>query len=465
MKLTNAKNNPYAVQATRVVLAGALAITSVAGFMALGGSAGAQQARTPVAFSAEASSSVGYFNLLDMENVVGSGNPLLGGQTRLASVELGSTTASTNSEVENASHATAEIGKGNIGPFSFADIAPTSVSSPVAGPSAEESLLDIDLSPFLSLGLMQTSANTAWEADQCAPADNGLLPLATASSDAGHFTAGDFELPGLLGSTFNIGALLDINDNFKTTSTTQLVELEGSDDRAIQSIATANGTTINVTDYLGISIGNDWSLSATADGKPGGASVQYDAPTVAVTFAGAEIEVPRDGTPIVLNTDGFVNTGAGLINQIINTLPGSELLPDFDPGLIGVIDPSQGLVQFEIALENIQEDVAADGTHASAAGSLLSFKMSTGSSSALLPEVNVVDTALFPLSVEASMAEGGLNCGPLQSEMEQTEGETLPETGENMALYALLAGVMVAAGATLVGGYALSNRRGFFGRK
>lgn len=460
MKQTITKNNPYAVKATRAIIAGALVASTLAGVLAVGGTSRANAAPAPVAFKANATADAGSFKFLELKNLNGGSGigALTGGQTSLVDMKLGVTAASVDSTAATAANASAKTVEGGMGGFDFGKMTPSSTSS--AAPNSApvvNSLASLNVPVVGGFGAMETSAESTWNGD-CSAVDQ---PISKARSNGGHIELGNLELP-IVGDVLGIGSLLKVDDVLMTQSETRLVSAQGgADDRAVQAIATGNGMTVNLTNFLGFSIGNNWELKATASGQPGGASVEYKAPTVAVKFAGAELALPNDGTPIVLSSEGLQGLGGGIFGQALQTVSSAIPIPGFDASQLGGLTSAMGLVQFEFSLDNLKQNVAEDGTHADGNVSMIRLKVGIGSdANPLVPNVTIIDTALFPLTASADMAAGGLQCATAQSATDK-----LPDTGENIAFYGLIASLMVAGGAAVIGGATLRSRRSFFGRK
>lgn len=291
-----------------------------------------------------------------------------------------------------------------------------------AEPTVTE-LIDLSTADPLLNGAI--SRSTAWARDPAlvpCPVD-GREPIAMGTSsttDAGLLNMGEANLISLSSTG---------GDTVATVSGIYL----GADGSIISE---ANGQTVgvNIAGELDIDVINP-ILTATATGQPGGASVDY---TGEVRVNGDKVagfqenQISLDALADLLGPlDEGLDQLFGPIDESVLTPVQEEALrpileaigadnPDADPLLLSDLlqDESLDLGQLEILsgvvrvtagqLENVVE--AADGTHASGEVKTVRVEL-TLVSSLLDTEVPIFTLHLLPLSANAEVPEGGVDCG------------------------------------------------------
>lgn len=230
--------------------------------------------------------------------------------------------------------------------------------------------------------------------------------------------------------------LISVEDPGDGTLTSSSGTFVGSQGEVIAD-ATAQTAAVNVADELVVEAVNP-TLTATASGEPGGASVEY---TGEVRVNGEKIAGVQENQ---LSLDALRDVLVPLDEQALNTLLGpldenvvnplleplSEALPLLDgeqltgEQLVGLVD--DGAIDLDQLafleptvrvtagqLENVTE--SADGTRA--AGEVKTVRVELTLVSTLTEtEVPILTVHLMPLSVSATAPEGGLDCGDVSDD-------------------------------------------------
>lgn len=249
--------------------------------------------------------------------------------------------------------------------------APPDHASPATARSIEG-----EIPGLLSLGVSTTTAQARWLGNAQCPAPGTPLTSSTVSTA----DAATDETPGL-------GSLLTLPG---TASTSQRTTLAGGDVRRV--VSTAQGSAADLSLFGGavqLDVADEPTLTATATGRDGGASVEWNAPLVRLTVNGDEREIPVDGSPV------------------------------------DIVSPDNPLLHLELSLGQL-EDVreSADGTRASGEASVLHLEVSLGTGAL---GVTVLDTDLFPLTASATAPRGGVDCG---SGSRDSDGDGLTDDEE-----------------------------------
>jgi hypothetical protein len=204
--------------------------------------------------------------------------------------------------------------------------------------------------------------------DRCVAADE---PVAEASQAVADLAV----LPGLPAPAS--GAALDTGDGISATTAT--IDLPasagpaGTDTRAVRATTSTVLVPATILGVIGLEVVGTAELTATATGIAGTADVSYTAPLVRVTL-------PGGGDPIVLDA---ASSPLGI------SLP-NELAP---------------LVTVDLAIGTSTENIAADGTTASATAAILDVEITL-----LAGTVTLADLAIGPMTASATAPAGGLQC-------------------------------------------------------
>ncbi len=435
-------DSAFAVKATRVAIAGALAVTTIAGALAID-SQKAHAALPPVDFKAEAKGSIGDFAALRLQgssalsqlNFLEIPGLSQSTQSALVDVEFGGAQSTVDSTANPAATAQASSLRGNVlGIVDLEDfsISAASDSNTNNGQTVEDSLFGVDVSPLVAFEGPNVSALSNWNGtDVCSAVDT---PLSKATSSLGEITIGDTTAIGAsLPFNFDLGRIFHLSA-LNVDTETRLVAAEGENDsRAIQAEAGVRPIEIELTKWLKLNILGTPTVTATASGQPGGASVEFVRNSLMTLTVTNPVDSTEQTYP-VLETPTGINLG----------------------GL-----PSNGFLDVEFSIGDTQEEVAEDGTSASGSMSLLHLKISLGGNSSPIA-LDLIDTNILPVSASAEMAEGGLQCAE-DTASDTPAGDTLAETGDNVALYQTLAIAMLGAGAALTIGTVV--RKKLAGRK
>ncbi len=257
---------------------------------------------------------------------------------------------------------------------------------PTAPGPVTESLLPLPVNPLLDLSVSNVSDRAIWGVGdaECASLSE---PLSSAHVDTAGLELLDLDGLGLGGVVSLLETLLNVDvpgasvlslGDGLTASDGDVSLVPGSGGRyGVQSGASSSLADVSLLGGLiRLGVVSAPSLTATATGVAGGASVDYQAPVVTVQIAGFD--------PIVLDPQG----------QTVLETP----------------DELSGLLDLRIALGDLDQDVAPDGTSASATASLVSVDLSLLGPLADLLDLSVhLDVA--PLSASATVPAGGVDCG------------------------------------------------------
>ncbi|MFC7494317.1 MULTISPECIES: binary toxin-like calcium binding domain-containing protein [unclassified Nocardioides] len=213
--------------------------------------------------------------------------------------------------------------------------------------------------PLLDLGVSTSTAQAGTKANgSCLPQGEPSAASVADTADAAVLPNG---IPG-------VGDLITLPGNAATAQRTELVGRAGGD--AVQATSWASGVDLRLFGgAVQVKIASVPKLTAVAGGKPGDASVTYDAPAVTVLANGQTFEVPATGAPLA-----------------VPGVPAPFVLELSAPGLR-------------------TDNVAADGTSAQGAATVLHLKVGDSTSG-----TTVLGLDLIPLSASASAPAGGVDC-------------------------------------------------------
>lgn len=279
---------------------------------------------------------------------------------------------------------------------------------------AEAVLIPVDADPLLALDVSTARAHARWPGDGvCLPAGEPIVSSFTETASASVLT-----IPELGGSLATVD-----NDTGGVTGTHSAITTEtvpGQSGRALQSESTTQidavtlfqGTPLEFT----VEVASAPTLTATATGAPGGATVDFTAPVVNITSPEAS-SIPEVELINLVPLDQL----GGLIDQITD---GLEEAVQATVGDAGIAD-----VNIILGEETLETTVAADGTGAA------------GSAAAAVIEVTVlealgadplVDTtiAVAPMEVSVAVPAGGIDCGqpdnPLDLHKDVSQADVAP---------------------------------------
>jgi hypothetical protein len=192
----------------------------------------------------------------------------------VAGVRLVSTTSASGSTLSPRSSATASDLAADVAALGLFVNSESQTAPPDAGGPETGTLAAVTVPGLLNVGVMDTTVEAHYDSDEtCVPGN--LLADSLIETTAGVSLA-----PAGIASILTTGAA-------STRSTTELVTTTGLN-RAVR--ATAVGSIADIALLGGlveVEIADDASLTATATGEPGGASVVYTEPTVTVTVGGS----------------------------------------------------------------------------------------------------------------------------------------------------------------------------------
>ncbi|MFT4262811.1 MAG: Ig-like domain-containing protein [Nocardioides sp.] len=223
------------------------------------------------------------------------------------------------------------------------------------------------LSPLVSVGLVNTSAQARWNsAASCAPAS--LTPATSTASTADLTvvggTVGALTLPSLIAlpGTASVSETIAQTENAATAA----------DDRGVTATTTSN---VAAVEFLGgavkVEVNRQPRLVAGVDGV-GQGTVEWTSPLLSVEAGGQALTIPADGSPLEI-TD--------------------------IPGLSALLDVELSLGQ--------KTGETTTTTTASASASLLHVKISLLSA---VGGLTILDTDVVPFSVDATVPAGGIDC-------------------------------------------------------
>ena len=257
----------------------------------------------------------------------------------------------------------------------------------------EETLIEIPASPLLDLGVSTSRASARW------PGDGVCLAPGESIADGYNETAGADVL-----AVEDVVTVATVNTSGGVTYTQNNIstaEVPGELGRALVSQSTTQvdavtvlaGTPLEVT----IGVASTPTLTATATGQPGGASVTYSNPVVT-------IDAPEGGALEPLEELG------GVLDGLIK----DTILGDVVDGLEPLLGPlaEAGVIDVEILVgeETLQTNTAADGTAATGAASVVQINITV---------LDVIGDPLLDVSVDVgpmtaavAVPAGGINCDP-----------------------------------------------------
>ena len=262
--------------------------------------------------------------------------------------------------------------------------------------AAETTLIPVPAAPVLDLGVSTSRAHARWPGDGVCLAPGESLAVGyneTAGADV-------LTIP-------DVGSVVTVNNALGGVSGTQsdifTEEVAGELGRALvsQSETQVDGLTILQGTPLEATIGvaATPTLTATATGQPGGATVTYNDPVVT-------IDAPEGGV-----LEPLEEVGTALDGLIKETILG-EVIDSLEP-ILGPIGDA-GLVEVEILVgdETLNTTVAPDGTGAVGTVSVVQIRITVLQAIGEAPLLDVyVDVA--PMMASVAVPAGGINCGGL----------------------------------------------------
>ncbi|HEY0904291.1 MAG TPA: hypothetical protein VGE14_10420, partial [Marmoricola sp.] len=237
---------------------------------------------------------------------------------------------------------------------------------------------------LLDLGVSSASAQARWPGDaSCLPAGSALSTSTVSTADA------------VLAPGGGVGQLLGLPGTVSVAQSTRLAPNADTAHGGRDVVSTATGSTAGLRLFgtaLAVGVTDAPTLTATATGRPGGATVTWNAPAVSVRFQGQDQTLPADGTPL-----------------------------DFTA-------PDNPLLRVELRAGQLDDVVrSADGTQAAGRASLLELSVTLGVPPVALP---VLSAKLFPLKASATAPIGGVQC-PLVAGPD-TDGDGLSDSDERI---------------------------------
>ncbi len=224
----------------------------------------------------------------------------------------------------------------------------------------------IPAAPLLTAGISQSTAHAQFTDGTCLPAGTPISSSSTTTVDAAVL-----DIPV-------VGALVKAPGTVETRQSVRLAATGGADDaREVVSTASSNLAALNLFDSVTIGVNQAPTVTATARGTAGAASVAYNQPVVTVTAPGAP------GSPFVLDAANEVASFA---------LPENPLL------------------RVELSLGALTKTVTPDGTSATGSAALLHLKLGTFTVGPILG-VDIANVDIVPLSATAGAPAGGIQCG------------------------------------------------------
>ncbi|HWJ65644.1 MAG TPA: Ig-like domain-containing protein [Nocardioides sp.] len=267
-----------------------------------------------------------------------------------------------------ASNLAAAVGGLGVGVSESTETAP-----PDNGGPTTLGLTEVDVTGLLDTGIITGTSDAHWAGDATCLPDGTAISSSTvelASAVLGNATV----------------EVLDLGTS-TTTGSTALVSNGGTGDaRSVES--TSTGTISSLTllnDAVQVLIGGSPTLTATASGEPGGATVTYDRPTVQV---------------VALGTTTTLQVGVATTISI----------------------PLVGSVTLQLGTPTVT--TTADGQNAVGDVSLLTIDVT------LLGGLGTTSIEVLPLHAEAHAPAGGVQCGLLDAPAitSPTDGSTTTDT-------------------------------------
>lgn len=289
------------------------------------------------------------------------------GQFTAASVDVSTTSGSLQAASPRAAAKAANFGGVLVGqtlPPLLSEAAQTAAPTNASATTVQGGA--VPAAPLLTAGVSTSTAHAQF-------ADSSCLAAATplSSSSATTVDATVVEVP-------TTGPLLKAPGTVRTQQEVRLASTGGANDaRAVVSNASSDLAALDLFSTATISVSSSPSLTATATGLAGGATVDYTQPVVTVDVPGAP------GSPFVLDAANEVATFAA---------PGNPLL------------------EVQLTLGAVTKTLAADGTSASGEASLLRLRLATPAVGPIAG-TTIANLDVVPLSVAASAPAGGVQCG------------------------------------------------------
>ncbi|MDE0804469.1 MAG: hypothetical protein OSA99_14245 [Acidimicrobiales bacterium] len=257
----------------------------------------------------------------------------------------------------------------------------------------ENTILEVPAAPVLDLGVSTSRASARW------PGDGVCLAPGESIADGYSETAGADVL-----AVDGVATVATVNTSGGVSYTQNAIstaEVPGETGRALVSHSTTQvdsvtvlaGTPLEVT----IGVASTPTLTATATGQPGGASVSYSNPVVT-------IDAPDGGALEPLEEVG------GVLDGLIK----DTILGDVIDGLAPLLDPlaeAEALdVEILVGEETMATNTAADGTAATGAASVVQINLTVlGVLGDALLDVSV---DVGPMTAAVGVPAGGINCNP-----------------------------------------------------
>lgn len=320
------------------------------------------------------------------------------GDFAIAEVGLSPVSTSVNSTTDPRSTADAAnldgaLLGGNI-PLDGILVEVSQTAPPDNAEATEETLIPIPAEPLLDLGVSTSSAHARW------PGDNVCLDPGVPLSRAFNETAGASVLT--VPDTLTVATVNNQSGGVSGTTSQLTTELvPGEEGRALVSTSETQVDEVTILQGtpLEVSIGvvGTPTLTATASGQPGGATVTYDAPIIT-------IEAPEGGALEPLEELGTALDDALQVPILGELVPQIEDLVNMTLGEAGILQ-----IDYQFGDELLQSNTAADGTGAIGQTSVLQLTLT------VLPAIGEdplaqVSVDLGPMTASAAVPVGGINC-------------------------------------------------------
>lgn len=259
-----------------------------------------------------------------------------------------------------------------------------------------ETLIPVPADPVVNAGVSTSSAHARWPGDGVCLAPGE--PIARGFNE----TAGADVL--IVDETTTVATVNNEQGGVSgTSSEVTTAEVPGETGRAL--VSTSATQVDEVTLFQGtpleISIGvvATPTLTATATGQPGGASVTYEGDIVT-------IEAPEDGAFFPLGELGTQ------VNQVLEDQILGDLVDQLD---LNVLDPlaETGVINLQITTgqDTLESQVADDGTGAAGSAAVARVRLIVLEAAGEDPVLDVsVDVG--PMTASAAVPAGGINCTP-----------------------------------------------------
>ena len=307
----------------------------------------------PVPITATGSTSA---ELLDVNVLGGTFGPL--GTLTAASVDVAPVTGSLEGGATrvraDASNLGAELLGQGVPPVltTASQTAPPNNAAPTVADGGA-----IPNNPLLTAGISRSVAHAQFSDGSCLAAGTPMSSSSTTTLDA-----------TVLPAPEPLGALLEAPGEVQTQQEVRLGSTTGAGDaREVVATATSTLTTFDLFGSVNVGVSKQPTLTARANGRSGGAKVDYGQPVVTIT---------PDGQPQIV-LDGANDTATFAL-------------------------PENPLLTLELSLGTPTVTVAADGTSASGQADLLHLKLAT-SPLGPLPGADVARIDIVPLAAAARM--------------------------------------------------------------